>query len=38
MPAVQKLDDLPLDVIGKIVATLTPEKVIELYKLRDKKS
>jgi len=32
----KKLEDLPLDVIGKVVAALTPEKVVEIYSMREK--
>jgi hypothetical protein len=33
----RKLDDLPLDAIGRIVARVTPEKYIEVYKASRKK-
>jgi hypothetical protein len=33
----RKLDDLPLDAIGKFVARVTPEKYIEVYKESRKK-
>jgi hypothetical protein len=33
----RKLDDLPLDAIGRIVARLTPEKYIAVYKASRKK-
>lgn len=34
----RKLEDLPLDVIGKVVATATPDKYIERYEEALKKS
>jgi hypothetical protein len=33
----KKLDDLPLDAIGRFVARVTPEKYIEAYKASRKK-
>ena len=33
----RKLEDLPLDAIGRIVARVTPEKYIEVYKASRKK-
>jgi hypothetical protein len=33
----RKLDDLPLDAIGRIVARVTPAKYIEAYKASRKK-